>query len=288
MPRVGRTMRPWGAGRGSVRGGVRQWSRGLVGFAGDTATREGEVCPLRDLRSREREQRQASVAMLPMATCACSALLMLAPPATPRAGIPHMGFFDWLLPDYDDMGLGPEAIAAVEDICRPSGWDVKCEIGSEVARSVGGSGQLASSRASGTAVLDLRLSFALDKGYSPPQGPVRLARSSRYFSEVGFWKVDADTDDGVPEQVQWRLQTDDGLVLGGQTLVPPGPCYFNMLYTPADGDGDGAGGGGSLDKGRITVKEDIGVNTGIFQAKGILAEFKIVGTCSAARAPDEG
>ena len=230
--------------------------------------------------------RELGVAMLPMATCACGALLLLAPSAAPRAGMPRMGFFDWLLPDYDAEGLSPEAIAAVEDICRPSGWDVKCEIGSEVARSVGGSGQLASGPASGTAVLDLRLCFALDKGYSPPQGPVRLARSSRYFSEVGFWKVDADTDGGVPEQVQWRLQTlDDGLVLGGQTLVPPGPCYFNMLYTPADGDGAG-GGGGSLEKGRITVKEEIGVNTGIFQAKGILAEFKIVGTCSAARAPD--
>ena len=34
----------------------------------------------------------------------------------------------------------------------------------------------------------------------------------------------------------------------------------------------------TLSDGRITVKEDVGADVGIFRAKGILAEFKIVGT----------
>ena len=37
----------------------------------------------------------------------------------------------------------------------------------------------------------------------------------------------------------------------------------------------------TLERGRITVKEDIGVNTPVFNARGILAEFKIVGTFEA-------
>ena len=160
-----------------------------------------------------------------------------------------------------------------DDICRSEGWDCRCEIGQEVAKSLGGSGALAKGPESGTAVLDLRVLFSVEEGYAPPQGPVRLARSSRYFEDTGYWKTQADADDGMPEQLQFRLQCrEPGLELGGQTLLPPGPVYFNALY-------DGAG----LNKGRITVKEDLGSDVGLFRAKGILAEFKIVGNFEAAR-----
>ena len=73
-------------------------------------------------------------------------------------------------------------------------------------------------------------------------------------------------------EVQWRLQSAEGLTLGGQTLLPPGPIYFNALCTVLPS------GGVALEKGRITVKEDIGVNAGLFQGRGILAEFKVVGS----------
>ena len=43
----------------------------------------------------------------------------------------------------------------------------------------------------------------------------------------------------------------------------------------------------TLGNGRITVKEEIGANVGIFNAKGILAEFKIVGVFDAAKARAE-
>ena len=106
-----------------------------------------------------------------------------------------------------------------------------------------------------------------------------LARSSKYFADVGFWKVQADADDGAPEQVQWRLDcaNEEGLTLGGQTLLPKGSVYFNALYS----------GGVGLERGRITVKEEIGQDFGIFNAKGILAEFKIVGTFEAVKLKEE-
>ena len=216
---------------------------------------------------------------------------MLLLPSPSRTPAPTMNFLDdvqnWLLsvgPDFvGEDELSPLAQAAVNDICRPDGWTIKCEIGSEPARRVGGSGTLAKGSSS-TGNIDLKLQFSVDEGYSPPQGPVKLLRSSRFFQDVGFWKVDADTDDGVPQQVQWRLRTsEEGITLGGQELVPKGDCYFNALCTAFDGEPATV----TLGNGRITVKEEIGANVGIFNAKGILAEFKIVGVFDAAKARAE-
>ena len=78
----------------------------------------------------------------------------------------------------------------------------------------------------------------------------------------------------LPFQLQLRLGTvaEDGLVASGDTLIPPGAVYFNARCERRE-DGLGV----RLSDGRITVKEEIGAN-GLFQARGILAEFKIVGT----------
>ena len=134
--------------------------------------------------------------------------------------------------------------------------------------------QLARAQSS-TATLDIATAFSRDEGFDPPQGSVTLLRDSRFLaSSQGFWKLESDDDDGVPQTVQWRLRTSEqGLTLGDSVLVPPGPLYFNARCS-----WDEVGGVLRLGDGRLTVKEDIGVDAGIFKAKGILAEFKIVGT----------
>ena len=82
---------------------------------------------------------------------------------------------------------------------------------------------------------------------------------------------EADDDEGVPTYVQWRTKC-----LGIETVgLPAGSLYFNAKIVR---DGDRC----TLEAGRLTVKEEIGVNTPLFPtARGILAEFKIVGTFEA-------
>ena len=154
-----------------------------------------------------------------------------------------MGLFDWL--SGEDEINSPEATAAIEELCRPDGWEVKCEIGSEPRDQLVAVAHWPS-RPLRQAAINLRLGFGVDEGYVPPQGGVSLLAPSRFFSDEsprGFWKVDDDGDDGFPRQVQWRLRTSDseaGLVLGGDTLLPPGAVYFNAKCEPT-GRTDGPG-----------------------------------------------
>ena len=110
-----------------------------------------------------------------------AALMLHAPP---RAAQPSMNFFDdaatWLRSvgaDYEADALSPAATEALADITRPDGWRLKCEIGSEVAQRLGGSGTLATGPASSTAALDLRVAFGLDEGYAPPHHPCLIRQS---------------------------------------------------------------------------------------------------------------
>lgn len=219
-----------------------------------------------------------------------SRALHAAAPAARAPPTAAMGFFDWLLPEEPEA-LGPEAAACVGALCSTDGWEFELEIGSEVAKAVGGSGELAKRRdATSTGSLSLLLRFNTDDGFSPPQGKVDLLRASRFFAPEtaernGFWKTTEDLDNGVLTQVQFRLQTSsDGLVLGDDTLVPGD----TKLYFNAKADFDEDSGALRLYDGRVTVKEDLGANVGLFNAKGILAEFKIVGTfeCKSGRARD--
>lgn len=57
--------------------------------------------------------------------------------------------------------------------------------------------------------------------------------------------------------------------------MQPGQIYFNALVKQQISSG-AASSNIVLTEGRVTVKEDIGVNT-LFQARGILAEYKVVG-----------
>lgn len=210
-------------------------------------------------------------------------MLPLAPPsslpASTRSGRPQLGWLDWLT---EDEPQSEEATAAFAALCRADGWAVRCELGADVARSLGGSGALArgGDESSPTAQLDLTLRFALDEGYLPPQGGVQLLSRSRWITAEprGFWKVDADEVGGVPTYLQWRLSCPEGLEASGQQVLPPGPLYFNARSSLSSG-ADGLP-RLRLSDGRLTVKEELGANTPLFSAKGILAEFKIVGQFS--------
>jgi len=68
-------------------------------------------------------------------------------------------------------------------------WTVRCQVGAELARSLGGSGELAKMQSSPRVQLDFLLQFAQDEGYDPPQGSVQLVRPSTRFSQSGFWKA---------------------------------------------------------------------------------------------------
>jgi len=87
--------------------------------------------------------------------------------------------------------------------------------------------------------------------------------------------VDATDESGMPTAVQWRLSC-SGISAGGDEdeLVPQGSLYCNALLTVR------ADGGITLGDGRLTVKEELGISgaPSIVNAKGILAEFKIVGS----------
>ena len=114
--------------------------------------------------------------MLSTAIAACCALVLL--PAPPRHPPPRL-LFDWLRsvgPDFEADPLSADASAAIDGICQT--WELKCEIGSEVARSLGGSGTLAKAQSS-TVELSLRLRFTLDEGY------IGTIRARPLFSRVG-------------------------------------------------------------------------------------------------------
>lgn len=192
---------------------------------------------------------------------------------------------------WAERPASPEVAATVNGLCRPGGWSVRCSIGSELARELGGTGTLSKEDATGTLGLDFAVVFDLDEGYDPPQGGVRLLTSSSYLrsdvdrqpsgavgSARGFWSTDATDDDDVPTAIRFRLFC-TGLSSGGSTVIPEGPLYFNALIEDRRRAPDDAEDARplTLGSGRLTVKEDVGVNTGVFQARGILAEFKLVG-----------
>ena len=73
----------------------------------------------------------------------------------------------------------------------------------------------------------------------------------------------------------WREEADGRKARSLRVAVPVGTLVEEGRRAPGD---DEAARPIALGRGRVTVKEDIGVNTGIFQGRGILAEFKLVGS----------
>eukprot|EP00316_Scyphosphaera_apsteinii_P008932 CAMPEP_0119308018 /NCGR_PEP_ID=MMETSP1333-20130426/8355_1 /TAXON_ID=418940 /ORGANISM="Scyphosphaera apsteinii, Strain RCC1455" /LENGTH=245 /DNA_ID=CAMNT_0007311699 /DNA_START=77 /DNA_END=814 /DNA_ORIENTATION=+ len=195
----------------------------------------------------------------------------------------------WLQQQWQDimqLWADPEESEAAKrvtsELCRPDGWTIQCDIGAAVARAAGGTGTLARQSSSAEIRLDLRVALDLDAGYEPPQGSVRLLSSSRLLnSSRGFWKVDATDEEDMPTALQMRLSCKD-IEVSGETLVPAGALYFNALIDQSNSAG--AASAVRLSRGQLTVKEDLGVNLGLFNPRGILAEFKLIGTFRATAA----
>ena len=195
------------------------------------------------------------------------------------------GMLGWLARTFrpSELPASEAQEMVLAEITRAAGWKVRCELGADVARALGSTGTIAKCETS-TVGLDLQLAFELDDGFEPAQGSVVMTRSSRFFEPCGgYWQVDATSDEDVPTAIKWRLSC-TGLEAGGECLVPCGPLYFNALVQPL---ARAVPEGGSdevkppvwgLAEGRLTVKEALGSNAGLFNARGILAEFKIIGS----------
>jgi len=217
------------------------------------------------------------------------------PSLSPRLAMSDGGGQGWWQSLFaEEPAASPLAEATVREICREDGWLVKCVVGPTIARQLGGTGSLAR-RGGGTDVrLDFSVAFAQEVGYDPPQGTVRLLGESKLLSTStaeeeaalappgerpqvakGFWSVDKTDEFDVPTAVRWRLQC-AGISSGGEEVVAAGQLYFNALVGQRRPSAAAAT-SIVLSDGRVTVKEDIGVNA-IFQARGILAEYKVVGS----------
>ena len=196
-----------------------------------------------------------------------------------------MSLFDNL---WADSAQSPDVAKALDAICCEGGWDVKCTIGQTAARDLRSRIEDRSGGALPSTLLD---STSSDVGIQfsvafEPQGTVRLLSSSRFLStttaddgvgvassiESGCWKVTSTDDDDVPTALRWRLEC-DGIRVGGESLVPEGPVYFNALTT-AERRRRGVDPG----SGRVTIREDSSVLSALFGTRGLIEEFKTVGS----------
>lgn len=170
----------------------------------------------------------------------------------------------------------PEALVNLAaHMTRPSGFALTLTLGSEPARSAGGTGTLAKGSSS-TVVVACRVVLAADEGFDPLCGDVELATASRYLrTPPCFWSLDYDRPDAeVPSLLQLRLGC-AGIATGGDEIVPAGETIF--LNARVEKSRSGAW---DIADGTCTVKEEVGLS------RGILSELKIVGTFKAVPEPD--
>lgn len=107
------------------------------------------------------------------------------------------GFFDV----FREVEESEDKARVVKAITTPGGWDLNLEIGSTIAKKLGGSGEMAKGD-----VMNVNIGVAVrmteDEGYDPPQGSVFIESYSNIFKGEGFWSVLEDTDEGVPTAIQ--------------------------------------------------------------------------------------
>eukprot|EP00964_Phaeocystis_antarctica_P100044 scaffold65762_cov60-Phaeocystis_antarctica.AAC.7 len=195
-----------------------------------------------------------------------------------------MGMLDDLL-----WPSSPAVASTVEAICREDGWDVRCTLGLQAARGLrsraedrsGGPLPVAMQEStSGDVGVQYSVAFDLEPGRDPgsramAQGTVRLLSTSRYLAtsaETATWKVTSTDDDEVPTAIRWCLQCSE-VAAGGDILVPQGPAYFNA-FTTAERRQRGLDAG----SGRVTIREDSSLLSGFFGTRGLIEEFKTVGS----------
>lgn len=189
------------------------------------------------------------------------------------------GFFDM----FREVEESEDKARVVKAITTPSGWDLNLEIGSQIAKQLGGTGDLAKGDMMNVNI-GVAVRMAKDEGYDPPQGSVFIESESNIFKGEGFWSILEDTDEGVPTAIQANLKCPDGIKVSGDLVIPPGNVYVNMKIkyelpkedTPVRGL-DGV----TFYDGRLTVKEDVKSSFMLTAYNGILAEFKIVGSVTA-------
>mmetsp|Transcript_6707 Transcript_6707/g.16746 ORF Transcript_6707/g.16746 Transcript_6707/m.16746 type:complete len:142 (+) Transcript_6707:145-570(+) len=132
-----------------------------------------------------------------------------------------------------------------------------------------------------TVTVGCKVRLERDEGYFPPQGTVYVSNST-YFKEQdggemkGLWRIEDEDSEGTASKISMSLKVPDGIKVSGEDLVPPGFLYANMRMAEKRDQGL------SLYDGRVTVKEDVGSSFLLTPYNGLIAEYKIVGTCEAA------
>ena len=151
------------------------------------------------------------------------------------------GFFDGFFANVFGGGeeTSPDKSRVVNAITSPTGWDLTLEMGSQIAKKLGGNGEVRLSTGMRSLCVQARIviqalfhwqqtfltltlpavqqvakgdvmnfkvgvsvRLELDEGYDPPQGSVFIVSDSTIFKGEGFWSILEDTDEGVPTAIQ--------------------------------------------------------------------------------------
>ena len=144
-----------------------------------------------------------------------------------------------------------EERALMEALCRPDGWEIRATIGADLARSLGGTGSLATSGKDGTAALSARVAFEQDARFAAyPQGTAKLLRPSRALTErPGLWSVETAAE--APNRWSYATSPEMLETAGKQMLELRWECEGVALgggggpQAAATAAGGGVGGGGA-------------------------------------------
>ncbi|EKX54613.1 hypothetical protein GUITHDRAFT_132306 [Guillardia theta CCMP2712] len=195
------------------------------------------------------------------------------------------GFFEKFLGGAGEDESRREYDEVLRTLSCAEGWDISMEIGSTPARNAGGTGSLAK-KDTMTVQIGASVRLDVDEGYDPPQGSVILTSESKIFDGIGFWSVQEDTDDGVPTAIQASLNSPIGITVSGETIVSPGQVFLNFKVKREERrEGEVFY---DMPRGLVTVKEDLKSSFLFASYDGLLAEFKLIGTCTARRRTKEG
>ena len=196
----------------------------------------------------------------------------------------RMGLIDELL-----WPSSPAIATTVNAICADAGWDVRCTIGPEAARTLRSRAEDRSGAplpdelqesAAGDVGITFSVAFDLEAGRdagsrSRAQGAARLLSTSRFLSASAApgatWKVTSTDDDEVPTAIRWRLDSAE-IAVSGDVFVPSGPLYFNA-FTTAERRARGL----DVGSGRVAIRQDSSALSALFGTRGLIEEFKTVG-----------